>query len=54
MFLVFENVMNFLSAIGLSIWLHHWDIKIEESFLQSKFGEEYDQYKKLVKRWLFI
>jgi protein-S-isoprenylcysteine O-methyltransferase Ste14 len=54
MFLVFENVMNFLSAIGLSIWLHHWVIKIEESFLQSKFGEEYDQYKKSVKRWLFI
>ena len=47
-------LMNFLLAIGLSIWLHHWVIKIEESFLQSKFGEEYDQYKKSVKRWLFI
>ena len=54
MFLVFENVMYFLSAIGLAIWLHHWVIKIEESFLQSKFGEEYVQYKKSVKRWLFI
>lgn len=54
MFLVFENVMYFLSVIYLIIWLHHWVIKIEESFLEKKFIDEYDQYKKSVKRWLFF
>ena len=33
MFLVFENVMYFLSSIGLAIWLHHWVIKNEEEYL---------------------
>ena len=54
MFLVFENVMYFISAISLALWLHHWIIKTEESYLQSKFSSEYEQYKKSVKRWLFI
>ena len=27
MFLVFENVMYFLSAVGLAFWLHNYVIK---------------------------
>ena len=54
MFLVFENVMYFISTNSLALWLHHWVVKDEESYLQSKFSNEYEQYKKSVKRWLFI
>ena len=54
MFLVFENIMYFLTAIGISIWLHHWVIKIEENYLQNNFNDEYIRYKGAVKRWLFI
>ena len=54
MFLVFENVMYFLSSVGLAIWLHNYVIQSEESFLQNKFSDEYDQYMKAVKRWIFL
>ncbi len=54
MFLVFENVMYFISSIGLSIWLHHWVIKVEEEYLLDKFSDEFTQYKNSVKRWLFF
>ena len=54
MFLVFENVMYFLSALGISVWLHNWIINAEEDYLQNSFDNEYNQYKKAVKRWLFF
>ena len=54
MFLVFENVMYFLSSVGLAIWLHNYVIKSEENFLQNKFSDEYDQYMKAVNRWIFL
>jgi len=54
MFLIFENVMYILSAIGLAIWLHHWVVKIEEKYLHNKFEGEFHQYKSAVKRWLFF
>ena len=54
MFLVFENVMYFLSAVGLVIWLHNYVIKSEENFLLDKFPDEYDRYMKAVKRWIFL
>ena len=54
MFLVFENVMYFLSAVGLAVWLHNYVIKSEENFLLNKFPDEYDQYMKAVKRWIFF
>ena len=54
MFLTFENVMYFLSSLGLGIWLHHWVIKIEEDFLLDQFSDEFTRYKSNVKRWLFI
>ena len=54
MFLVFENVMYFLTAIFLTIWLHHWVIKREEDYLQNIFNDEYTRYKRAVKRWIFF
>jgi protein-S-isoprenylcysteine O-methyltransferase Ste14 len=54
MFLVFENVMYFLSSFGLAIWLHNYVIKSEENFLLHKFSDEYERYMKAVKRWIFI
>ncbi len=54
MFLIFENVMYFLSAVGLTIWLHNYVIKSEENFLINKFPGEYDLYMKAVKRWIFF
>ena len=54
MFLVFENVMYFLSCVGLAIWLHHYVIKSEEDFLIKKFSDEYERYKNAVNRWIFF
>ena len=54
MFLVFENVMYFLSAVGFTIWLHNYVIKSEENFLLNKFPDEYDRYMKAGKRWIFF
>ena len=54
MFLIFENVMYFLSALGLAIWLHHWVIKIEEDYLHDQFSDEFEKYKSSVNRWLFF
>ena len=54
MFLVFENVMYFLSAAGLAIWLHNYVIKSEENYLLSIFPDEYDRYMKAVRRWIFF
>ena len=54
MFLTFENVANFLSAIGLFIWINHYVIPIEENYLQEKFGDEYDRYLLAVKKWMFF
>ena len=54
MFLVFENVMYFLSAVGLAIWLHNYVIKSEENSLLNKFSDEYGRYMKTVKRWIFF
>ena len=54
MFLVFENVMYFLSALFLFIWLNYYVINIEEDYLIEKFPEEYKRYKEAVKRWFFF
>ena len=54
MFLVFENVLYFLSSVGLFIWLHNYVIKSEEDFLLKKFSDEYERYKGAVNRWIFF
>ena len=54
MFLVFENVMYFLSSIGQAIWIHNYVIKFEEEYLLGKFTDEYQRYMNTVSRWLFF
>ncbi len=54
MFLVFENVMYFISSIGLSVWIHNYIVVKEEKYLKEKFGDEFIRYCDCVKRWLFF
>ena len=54
MFLIFENVAYFFSAIGFFIWINNYVIPIEESYLQEKFGDEYVRYLQAVKKWMFF
>ena len=54
MFLIFENVAYILTAFGLSIWIHYWIIRLEENYLQNLFSDEFLNYKRSVKRWLFF
>ena len=54
MFFTFENVVYFLSAIGLFVWINTYVIPVEENFLKEKFGDEYDRYLESVKKWLIF
>ena len=54
MFLVFENVMYFLTSIGLAFWIHIYVIKPEEDYLLIIFSDEYNRYKDAVSRWIFF
>ena len=54
MFLVFENVMYFLTSIGLAFWIHNYVIKPEEDYLLEIFSDEYERYKVAVSRWVFF
>ena len=54
MFLVFENVMYFLTALGLSYWIHNYVIKFEEDYLLKTFSDEYKSYMSSVSRWLLL
>ena len=54
MFLTFENVVYFLSAIGLFYWINNYVISAEESYLKEKFGDDYERYLQAVKKWMFF
>ena len=54
MFLVFENVMYFLTSISLAFWIHNYVIKPEEDYLLEIFSDEYKRYKVAVSRWVFF
>ena len=54
MFLTFENVAYLLSASGLFIWINNYVIPFEENYLMESFDDEYDRYRKAVKKWLFF
>ena len=54
MFMVFENVMYFLSALVLALWIHNYVIRSEEKYLLEEFSEEYKRYKEAVRRWIFF
>ena len=42
------------SGSGLFIWISNYVIPVEEKFLMENFGDEYERYSKLVKKWLFF
>ena len=54
MFLVFENIMYFLTSISLAFWIHNYVIKPEEDYLLEIFSDEYKRYKVSVSRWVFF
>ena len=54
MFLVFENVMYFLTSIVLAFWIHIYVIKPEEDYLLEIFSDEYKRYMEAVSRWVFF
>lgn len=54
MFLVFENVMYFLTSICLAFWINNYVIKSEEKYLLNKFSDEYKLYTESVSRWIFF
>ena len=54
MFLTFENVMYFLTSIGLATWIHNYVIKAEEEYLIKELSDEYQRYMNAVKRWVFF
>lgn len=54
MFLVFENVMYFLTSIILFIWINNYVIKPEEEYLTNTFGDEYIRYKEAVSKWIIF
>jgi protein-S-isoprenylcysteine O-methyltransferase Ste14 len=54
MFLTFENVMYFITSIGLAIWIQNYVIKAEEEYLIKELSDEYQQYMNAVKRWGFF
>ena len=54
MFLTFENVMYFITSIGLAIWIHNYVINAEEEYLIKELSDEYKRYMNAVKRWGFF
>ena len=54
MFFIFENIMYFLSCLGLIYWIHNYVIKPEEEYLLKKFTDEYERYMQAVSRWIFF
>ena len=54
MFLTFENILYFLSSIGLFFWINNYVITEEEKFLKEKFKDEFDRYCASVKKWIFF
>ena len=54
MFMIFENVMYFISALGLAYWIHNYVIKFEEQYLIKELSEEYKSYMNSVSRWFFF
>lgn len=54
MFLTFENVVYFLSSLGLFFWINNYVIPREERYLIDTFGDEYSRYLTAVKKWMFF
>ena len=54
MFLLFANLIYLLSSVSLFLWIHFFVVLREETYLTSKFGEEYKKYMSSVPRWILL
>ncbi|MBT5072700.1 MAG: isoprenylcysteine carboxylmethyltransferase family protein [Kordiimonadaceae bacterium] len=50
--LYFDNLWMLLMLVPILYIMTNMVIKKEEAYLQQKFGEEYSDYKKKVRRWI--
>ena len=47
-----SNIWIILTTLSFGVLLHFLVIKPEENYLSRRFGEEYDEYKRIVRRWI--
>ena len=47
-----SNIWIIVTTAFAGLLFHFFVIKPEESYLSRHFGEEYDEYKRLVRRWI--
>ena len=47
-----NNWLSIGVCIGFALYITQFQIKPEERFLQNKFGQEYQDYCRKVRRWL--
>ncbi|WP_413284402.1 methyltransferase family protein [Vibrio sp. MA40-2] len=47
-----QNILNFLVCAAFVLYMNRFQICVEEKHLQQKFGAEYLDYKKKVRRWI--
>lgn len=47
-----DLVWGLLLSVPLILIIRHYAIAREESYLQEKFGEDYEEYKDTVRRWI--
>lgn len=46
------NILNLMLSFAFAFYLSRFQIQPEERFLQDKFGEQYTEYCKHVRRWI--
>lgn len=51
-FFYFENLFNILFLIGFILYMNRFQIIPEERAMEKKFGEDFTDYKKSVRRWI--
>lgn len=47
-----DNLLGFSGALVFFVYISLFQIKPEEAVMQQKFGEEFSQYSRTVRRWL--
>lgn len=46
------NILNMMLSFAFALYLKRFQIQPEERYLQEKFGEQYSEYCKHVRRWI--
>ena len=46
------NALSLLFAFAFALYIHHYQIRPEERFLQEKFGADFASYKAKVRTWI--